>query len=721
MTIADQITRLNNAKAAIKQSLENKGVTVSDSALLDEYPALINSIEVGSGGGGDPYYEDLYNMRTSNGTDMGYMFYYFTGSVDASKLDTSKATNVSYMFSYANTDNIILTGMSFPSTKSLGHMFDSASGTTLDLSSWDISNITDMSNMFSYCYSLQSLDLSNWDASNVTNMSWMFSGCYYLQELHLDNCNNNTISKIITSSDLPTDAAMDGGARTIYCKRSEVVGLTAPTNWVFSYVEESGTPLYVPGQFQYSMEVTEVRTMVDESHNDLSNMFSGCMNLVSVNTEDWDTSNVTNMSSMFSGCYSLPSLDVSNFDTSKVTYMNSMFSSCNALQSLDLSNFDTSKVTDMSSMFSFSSLQSLDISNWDTINVDNMRNMFQCCMNLTSLDVSSFDTSKVTDMSYMFNSCMNLTSLDLSNWDTSNVSNMDNMFGYCNSLTSIGDVSNWGTGNVTNMSGMFSGCSNLTSLDLSNWDTSKVTNMDYMFDSCYSLTELHLDNWSNANISKIITSSNLPTDVAMDGGARTIYCKKSEAAGLTPPEGWVFSYVDVPLYVSGKFQNNIEITEVSTMVDKSHYSLDSMFSGCSNLVSVNTEDWDTSTISNMRSMFEGCTSLTQLDLSNFNTAMVYSTYMMFFNCTSLTTLNLSNWETGNVFMPEMDMDAMFSGCTSLHTLRLDNCSNDTINKIILYSGLPTNAIEGVTRTIYCKEENAAGLTAPTNWQFSYVD
>jgi hypothetical protein len=61
-----------------------------------------------------------------------------------------------------------------------------------------------------------------------------------------------------------------------------------------------------------------------------------------------------------------------------------------------------------------------------------------------------------------------------------------------------------------------------------------------MFSSCYSLAELHLDNWSNANISKIIT--NLPADNS--GVTRTIYCKESEAAGLTLPEGWVFSYID---------------------------------------------------------------------------------------------------------------------------------------------------------------------------------
>ena len=75
MSIASEITRLNNAKAAIKQSLANKGVEVSDEAKLDEYPALIDSIEVGSGGegGADPYYETLWNCITNNNTDYGYL------------------------------------------------------------------------------------------------------------------------------------------------------------------------------------------------------------------------------------------------------------------------------------------------------------------------------------------------------------------------------------------------------------------------------------------------------------------------------------------------------------------------------------------------------------------------------------------------------------------------------------------------------------------------
>lgn len=50
MSIATEITRLQNAKAALKESIEAKGVTVEDIAKLDEYPALVDSIPQGSGG-----------------------------------------------------------------------------------------------------------------------------------------------------------------------------------------------------------------------------------------------------------------------------------------------------------------------------------------------------------------------------------------------------------------------------------------------------------------------------------------------------------------------------------------------------------------------------------------------------------------------------------------------------------------------------------------------
>lgn len=44
MSIATEITRLNNAKASIKSAIENKGVTVPSSTKLDGYASLVSSI-----------------------------------------------------------------------------------------------------------------------------------------------------------------------------------------------------------------------------------------------------------------------------------------------------------------------------------------------------------------------------------------------------------------------------------------------------------------------------------------------------------------------------------------------------------------------------------------------------------------------------------------------------------------------------------------------------
>ena len=49
--------------------------------------------------------------------------------------------------------------------------------TSLDVSSFDTSNVIDMSSMFDGCYALTSLDLSSFDTSNVTSIDFMFYNC----------------------------------------------------------------------------------------------------------------------------------------------------------------------------------------------------------------------------------------------------------------------------------------------------------------------------------------------------------------------------------------------------------------------------------------------------------------------------------------------------------------------------------------------------------------
>ena len=51
MSIQTELSRIINAKAAIKAAIEGKGVTVPDATLLDGMAALIESIQAGGGGG----------------------------------------------------------------------------------------------------------------------------------------------------------------------------------------------------------------------------------------------------------------------------------------------------------------------------------------------------------------------------------------------------------------------------------------------------------------------------------------------------------------------------------------------------------------------------------------------------------------------------------------------------------------------------------------------
>lgn len=63
-TIPQEITRLQNAKAALKESIEAKGVTVASDATLDQYPALVDEIPQG---GGDAAEKDV-NFYDYDGT-----------------------------------------------------------------------------------------------------------------------------------------------------------------------------------------------------------------------------------------------------------------------------------------------------------------------------------------------------------------------------------------------------------------------------------------------------------------------------------------------------------------------------------------------------------------------------------------------------------------------------------------------------------------------------
>ena len=50
--------------------------------------------------------------------------------------------------------------------------------------------------MFGTCSALTSLDLSGWDTSKVTNMKYMFTNCKALKTIRMVGCSQTTIDKI---------------------------------------------------------------------------------------------------------------------------------------------------------------------------------------------------------------------------------------------------------------------------------------------------------------------------------------------------------------------------------------------------------------------------------------------------------------------------------------------------------------------------------------------
>ena len=98
MSIQTELTRLTNAKAAIKTAIEGKGVTVPDTTLLDGMASLIESIEAGGGS------FDLSNFL-QNITDV--MSFSFTPTKDGGKYNISKpSTNSIPRMGFVYADDI---------------------------------------------------------------------------------------------------------------------------------------------------------------------------------------------------------------------------------------------------------------------------------------------------------------------------------------------------------------------------------------------------------------------------------------------------------------------------------------------------------------------------------------------------------------------------------------------------------------------------------------
>jgi surface protein len=171
-----------------------------------------------------------------------------------------------------------------------------AEETYRQISNWNTSGVTDMSNLFNDCLGFNE-DISLWDVSGVTDMSGMFKDCL---EFNKDISGWN-VSKVTDME------SMFAGC----------IAFNQPLNG-------------------WGEKVSKVTTM--------KFMFYYC-NAFNQDIRSWNVSSVTNMSGMFYNCYKF-NQDIRSWNFSNVTNMSAMLAGCIAFNQ-NMESWHLSKVTNI--------------------------------------------------------------------------------------------------------------------------------------------------------------------------------------------------------------------------------------------------------------------------------------------------------------------------------------------------------------------------------------
>lgn len=267
----------------------------------------------------------LDKLNTGNITNMSKMFFeaHVIGNLDFSNWDTSKVTNMAYMFWNSNGLN-----KNKYNDKYLIENYSYLTG----LNNWNLKSVNDMRYMFnsSTYYDFQDKELT-WNTNNVTDMSYMFAYCnaYNFPKLSFDTRNVTNMSYMFRQFESYNDLKLN------FTDTSKVTDMSG----MFGFCNADESNYYI-NDFNFSYL---------NYHGDAD---ISCL----------DTSNVVNAHDMFNGCKYITPDKIKNIRLPKATNIKNMFryaymggwdfvnKKTTYIDTIDLSSFDLSYIDSFSSM-----------------------------------------------------------------------------------------------------------------------------------------------------------------------------------------------------------------------------------------------------------------------------------------------------------------------------------------------------------------------------------
>lgn len=123
---------------------------------------------------------------------------------------------------------------------------------------------------------------------------------------------------------------------------------------------------------------------------------------------------------------------------------------------------------------------------------------------------------------------------------------------------------------------------------------------------------------------------------------------------------------------------SLETLDLSSFNTEKVTDMQTMFEGSTNLRTINLpKGFIGSNVTDLNGMFRGCVSLTELDLSGSNAEKVKKMGSMFYGCVALSNLNLSGFKTGSL----TEMRYLFSSCQSLESLDLSGFNTENVTSM----------------------------------------